>query len=102
LEELIRQGAQRIIRQALEAELTEVMTNYAHVTTMGGQQVVVRNGYQPERAILTAAGPVGVRVPKVRDRSKSGIKFNSRLVPPYVRRSARMSAALPWRSSISN
>jgi putative transposase len=96
LEELIRQGAQRIIRQALEAELTEVMTNYAHVTTMGGQQVVVRNGYQPERAILTAAGPVCVRVPKVRDRSKSGVKFNSRLVPPYVRRSARMSAALPW------
>ena len=58
--------------------------------------MVVRNGYQPERNILTAVGPVAVRVPKVRDRSKSGIKFNSQLVPPYVRKTPRISAALPW------
>jgi transposase-like protein len=58
--------------------------------------VIVRNGYQPERNILTSVGPVEVRVPKVRDRSKSGIKFNSQLVPPYVRKTPRIAAALPW------
>jgi putative transposase len=57
---------------------------------------VVRNGYLPQREILTAVGPVEVRVPKVRDRSGSGVKFNSGLVPPYVRRSKTIAAALPW------
>ena len=46
--------------------------------------------------ILTTVGPVAVQVPKVRDRSGAGVKFNSALAPPYVRRSARVAAALPW------
>jgi transposase-like protein len=96
LEELIRQGARQIIQQVVAAELQVFISSYAHVTTTDGYQVIVRNGYQPERDILTAVGPVGVRVPKVRDRTKSGIKFNSQLVPPYVRRSQRVSAAVPW------
>lgn len=96
LEELIRQGARKILQQALEAEVQVLTASYAHVTSIGGQRVVVRNGYQPERDILTAVGPVAVKVPKVRDRSGSGIKFNSALVPPYVRRTPRISAALPW------
>ena len=60
------------------------------------QLAVVRNGYLPEREVLTAAGPILVKVPKVRDRSGSGVKFNSSIVPPYVRKSPRVSAALPW------
>jgi transposase-like protein len=66
------------------------------VTDLGGRKLVVRNGYLPERAVLTALGPVPVRVPKVRDRSGSGVKFNSALVPPYVRKAKRVEAALPW------
>jgi transposase-like protein len=96
LEEMIRRGARQIIQQAIETEVRVLTSSYAHVTTTGGQQVVVRNGYLPERDILTAAGPVPVKVPKVRDRSGSGIKFNSQLIPPYVRRTPRISAALPW------
>jgi transposase-like protein len=96
LEEMIRAGARQIIQQAIETEVQILTSSYAHVTTTGGQQVIVRNGYLPERHILTAAGPVKVKVPKVRDRSGSGIKFNSQLVPPYVRRTPRVSAALPW------
>lgn len=96
LEEMIRLGARKIIQQAIEVEVRVLTSSYAHVTTTGGQQVVVRNGYLPERDILTAAGPVMVKVPKVRDRSGSGIKFNSQLIPPYVRRTPRVSAALPW------
>jgi putative transposase len=57
---------------------------------------VVRNGYLPERDVLTAAGPISVKVPKVRDRSGSGVKFNSVIVPPYVRKSPRVNIALPW------
>jgi len=96
LEEMIRQGARKIIQQAIEAEVEALTASFTQVTTISGQRVVVRNGYQPERDILTAVGPVPVKVPKVRDRSGSGIKFNSALVPPYVRRTPRVSAALPW------
>ena len=96
LDELVRQGARQVIRQVIEAELAELLSSCANVTTLKGKRAVVRNGYLPEREILTAAGPVAVQVPKVRDRSGSGIKFNSNIVPPYVRKSPRVSAALPW------
>lgn len=62
-------------------------------TVVGG---LVRNGYLPAREVLTAVGSVPVQVPKVRDRSGSAVKFGSALVPPYVRRRARESAALQW------
>jgi len=80
----------------VEAELQLLLDQYANVTDLAGRQGVVRNGYLPERDILTGLGPVTVRLPKVRDRSKSGIKFNSAIVPPYVRKAQRVAAALPW------
>jgi len=96
LDDLVRRGARQVIRQAIEAELAELLAQYSNVRTLTGRQAVVRNGYLPEREVLTAAGPVAVQVPKVRDRSGAGVKFNSSVVPPYVRKSPRVSAALPW------
>jgi transposase-like protein len=96
LDELIHRGARQIIRQVIEKELEQMLEEYENVKTLSGQRTVVRNGYLPERKVLTAVGPVAVNVPKVRDRSGSGVKFNSAVVPPYVRRSPRISAALPW------
>jgi hypothetical protein len=55
---------------------------------------VVRNGYQPERDIQTGVGPVTVKVPKVRSRDGEPVSFHSALVPPYVRKSASLEAAL--------
>ena len=96
LDELVRRGARQVIQQAIEVELTELLSSCANVTMLSGRRAVVRNGYLPEREVLTAAGQVQIKVPKVRDRSGSGIKFNSAIVPPYVRKSPRVSAALPW------
>ena len=96
LEELIRRGARELIQKAIEVEVQELLAEYGNVKVLGGQRAVVRNGYLPAREVLTAIGNVEVRVPKVRDRSGAGIKFNSALVPPFVRRSQRISAALPW------
>ncbi|MBG0881279.1 IS256 family transposase [Burkholderia sp. 9775_39] len=96
LDDLIQQDAQRIIRQAIEAELAALLEKYPNVRTIDGRRAVVRNGYLPERQIVTAVGPVAVQVPKVRDRSDSGVKFNSAIVPPYVRKSPRVSSSLPW------
>ncbi|GAB7549369.1 IS256 family transposase [Cupriavidus sp. 8B] len=96
LDELIRRGARRVIQEAIEVELAELLEQFSNVKTLSGQRAVVRNGYLPEREVLTGAGPIAVKVPKVRDRSGSGVKFNSAIVPPYVRKSPRVSAALPW------
>jgi transposase-like protein len=96
LTELLRRGARDLIEQAVAVELQGLLAEYANVTDLVGRQAVVRNGYLPEREILTGLGPVVVRVPKVRDRSKSGVKFNSAIVPPYVRKAQRVEAALPW------
>ena len=96
LEELVRRGAREIIQRAIEVELQTLLAQYEHVPLVDGRRVVVRNGYLPSREILTGIGPVEVQVPKVRDRSGSGVKFNSALVPPFVRRTPRVSAALPW------
>ena len=61
-----------------------------------GRQGVVRNGYLPARTITTGVGEVDVQVPKVRDRTSSGIKFNSLLLPPYLKRSRSVEEVLPW------
>ncbi|MFS0757567.1 IS256 family transposase [Noviherbaspirillum sp. 1P10PC] len=96
LDELVRRGARQVIQQVIELELAALLEQYANVRTLSGKRAVVRNGYLPERDVLTAAGPVTVRVPKVRDRSGTGVKFHSTVVPPYIRKSPRVSAALPW------
>lgn len=96
LDELLRRGARQVVQQAIEAELAVLLAQYENVKTLHGQKALVRNGYLPEREILTGAGPVAVRVPKVRDRSGNGVKFNSVIAPPYIRKSPRVAAALPW------
>lgn len=96
LDDLVRRGARQVIQQAIESELAQLLEQYENVKTLHGKRAVVRNGYLPEREILTGAGPVALKVPKVRDRSGSGVKFNSAIVPPYVRKSPRVSAVLPW------
>jgi transposase-like protein len=92
----IRQGAQRLIAQAVQAELEEFLAGFAGQKDESGRGAVVRNGYLPERTILTGVGAIAVRVPKVRSRSEESVVFRSALVPSYVRRAHTVDAALPW------
>lgn len=96
LTELLRVGARGLIAQAVEAELAVMLAKHEDNRLPDGRQAVVRNGYLPERTIQTGLGDVDVRVPKVRDRSQSGIKFNSHLLPPYLKRSTSIEEMLPW------
>ena len=96
LTELLRTGARELISQAVEAELETLLCNYQEVVLTDGRQAVVRNGYFPERTIQTGIGDVEVKVPKVRDRSGSGIKFTSALLPPYLKRTKSMEELIPW------
>ena len=96
LTELIRTGARKLIGEALEAEVSELLSEFSQRRGEGGRATVVRNGYQPEREIQTGIGPVKVKVPKVRGRAGEAVVFRSALVPPYVRKTASLEAALPW------
>ncbi len=93
LTELVRNGARKLIEQALEAEL---LSQHAGRRDEHGRAAVMRNGYLPERVVLTGVGPVSVKVPKVRSRTGESVVFRSSLVPPYVRRARRLDVALPW------
>lgn len=95
LTELIREGAQRLIATAVQAEVDELLAGFAGELTDQGRARVVRNGYQPEREILTGVGPVTVKVPKVRAREGSAVSFQSVVVPPYIRRTLTLDAWLP-------
>ena len=96
LTELLRRGARELIHQAVEAELSEFMDTVGGRKLEDGRAAVVRNGYQPERAIQTGVGPITVKVPKVRAKDGHPVTFRSALVPPYVRKTRSLEAALPW------
>ncbi len=96
LSALLRAGARDLITQAVEAELQTLLEKYADVRLLDGRQAVVRNGYLPARTVQTGIGDVEVKVPKVRDRSGSGIRFNSHLLPPYLKRARSIEELLPW------
>ena len=96
LTELLRNGARKLISEAVETELQELLDQYSDLRNKQGHHQVVRNGYLPERKIQTGIGPVKVKVPKIRDKSCSGIKFNSALLPPYLRKTKKVEEVLPW------
>ena len=96
LSTMLREGAQRLIAEALRAEFDEFLSQFAERCDGQGRAAVVRNGWQPQREVLTGLGPVGVRVPKARSRTEEPAVFRSALVPPYVRKAKAVDAALPW------
>ena len=95
LTELLRIGAKKLISQAVEAELEEMLSSHSDKLE-DGRRSVVRNGYLPSRSIQTGIGEVAIKVPKIRDRSGEGIKFNSSLLPPYLKRTKNMEELIPW------
>jgi transposase-like protein len=96
LTDLLRAGAEKLIFQAVEAELQEQLARYSDRRTGTGLAGVVRNGFLPARELQTNLGPVTVRIPKIRSKTGEPVTFQSVLVPPYVRKTKTLEAALPW------
>ena len=67
LTEVLRQGAQRLLAQAIEVEVAMLLAQYADRRDSEGRQAIVRNGYLPERDVQTGIGAVRVKVPRVRE-----------------------------------
>ena len=98
LDELVRSGAQRMLQTAIELEVQEFLENNADRRDEKGNRLVVRNGYLPDREILTGAGKLEVQQPRVRDNSSNPeqrVQFSSAILPPYLRRSKSIDELLP-------
>ena len=100
LTEVLREGAQKLIAEAVQSELEELLKQYEDHQDEQGRQRLVRNGYLPPREVQTGIGGIPVRIPRVRDRgsgeeSEEIIRFRSSLVPPYLRSSKSLEELLP-------
>ena len=100
LTDVLRQGARELLATAIRAEVSEFMAGHADLLDDEGRQRLVRHGFLPEREVMTGIGKVAVQVPRVRDRGAnadgSKVRFNSSLVPPYLRKAKSVEELLPW------
>jgi putative transposase len=99
ISEIVRNGARKLLAQALEAEIELFMNQYADLKNELGRQRIVRNGYLPEREIQSGIGSIAVKAPRARDRHSDPskrIRFKSTILPPYLRRTKSMEELIPW------
>ena len=95
LSDLLRRGARKLILEAVQVEMETFIESTQALKLADGRQAGVSNGYLPERELLTGLGAVAVQVPKSRDRSQTGLRFSSSLIPPYLKRSQNLEERLP-------
>ena len=100
LDEIVRDGARQMLAAALQAEVAAYVAAFADQRDENGHRLVVRNGYHQPREVLTAAGAVQVKAPRVNDRrvdpdSGERQRFSSAILPAWARKSPQMSEVLP-------
>lgn len=95
LTEILREGAQKLLASAIEAEVNVFLQRFQDVKTAQGLQRMVRNGRLPKRTIQTGIGDIEVSVPRVQDRDGK-VRFSSALLPLYLRRTKTIEELLPW------
>lgn len=94
LEEVLRAGARQMLGAAIQNEVAEYVQKHTGLVDEAGRRLVTRNGYFPERDLVTGIGPVRIRQPRVDDRRR-GERFTSRILPPYLRRVPSIDALIP-------
>jgi putative transposase len=94
LDEIVREGARRLLQHAIEAEVADYVDGHRTELDAGGRRQVVRNGWMKERDVVTGAGVIPVKRPRVHDRRR-GERFTSRILPPYMRRAPSIDALIP-------
>jgi len=100
LDEIVREGARRMLAAALEAEVDGYVAAFADERDENGRRLVTRNGHAEPRTITTAAGGIEIEAPRVDDRrvdeaTGEGCGFKSVIVPPWCRKSPKVTEVLP-------
>ena len=98
LTDVLRCGAQKLLAEAVEAEVADWIEQHRLCLDDRGHRQVVRNGHLPERTITTGVGAVTVQQARVRDRRPAAEreKFTSALLPPYLRKTKSVEELIPW------
>jgi putative transposase len=98
LTEVLCQGAQQLLAQAIDAEVADWLQHHQHCRDAEGRRQVVRNGHLPRRTITTGLGSIAVKQPRVHDRRPPDTRhtFTSAILPPYLRKTKSVEELIPW------
>jgi transposase-like protein len=100
IDQIVREGARRMLAEALQAEVDAYIAVYAGQCDEHGHRLVVRNGYHEPREVLTSAGAVEVTAPRVNDKridpdTGERQRFSSAILPPWARKTPKITEVLP-------
>jgi transposase-like protein len=100
IDEIVREGARRMLAEALQAEVDAYIAAFAAERDQNGRRLVVRNGYHQEREVLTSAGAVHVTAPRVNDKRTDPVtgerkRFSSAILPAWARKTPKVTEVLP-------
>ncbi|MFB7091432.1 IS256 family transposase [Streptomyces sp. NPDC056296] len=100
IDDIVREGARRMLAAALEAEVNAYISELADQRDESGRRLVVRNGFHQPRKVTTAAGAIEVKAPRVNDKRVDEAtgerkRFSSAILPPWARKSPKISEVLP-------
>lgn len=94
LDDYIKEGARKMLQQALQLEVEDYITSHQSQVDENGHRLVVKNGKAKARKITTGAGSLEIQAPRVNDK-RNGFKFSSNLLPSYIRRSPKIESLIP-------
>jgi transposase-like protein len=100
IDEIVREGARRMLAQALKAEVDAYIAQFVDERDERGHRLVVRNGHHQPRQVLTAAGAIEVTAPRVNDRRTDAatgerMRFSSAILPAWARKTPTVTEVLP-------
>src|SRR4029453_18778276 len=100
IDQLVREGARRMLAEALQAEVDTYIAQFRDERDAHGRRLVVRNGSHQPREVLTSAGAVEVVAPRVNDRRVDAdtgerCRFSSAILPPWARKTPKITEVLP-------
>jgi transposase-like protein len=97
---ILRDGARQMLGEAIEAEVADYIAAHADQRDDAGHRLVVRNGHAPQRDVQTGLGAITVKQPRVNDKRTDPdgcpLRFTSRILPPYLRRTKSIEELIPW------
>jgi len=99
LDDLVREGARRMLQSAIDAEVEAFIAQHAQRRDDRGRRLVVKNGVLPEREILTGAGAIPLVQGRVRDNHpdpEQRLTFTPSVLPAYLRKTKAIEELIPW------
>jgi transposase-like protein len=100
LDEIVRDGARQMLAAALQAEVAAYIEAFKDEVDEAGRRLVARNGHHVPREVITAAGAIPVRAPRVNDKRVDPVtgqrqRFSSAILPAWARKSPKVAEVLP-------